>query len=259
RLSGARHCQRSSGPRRPAGAAGPCRRAGARSRHPDAGAVAGIGFHPHRGAAAHRSRRRAPRNPRKRTRRHARPGRLTRKSRPMFSMFYRLRYYLTDYRVLAVVGVVSAAALMFFGSDGLATIGIWVIALIVLIALIWAVVWMVRRVRGRRAAKKLDEMVEEDADRAVESARPAARADTEALRERMLEAVKAIKSSRIGVLKGKAALYELPWYVIIGNPAAGKSSAILNSGLKFPFEDNRSNVIQGIGGTRNCDWYFTTE
>src|SRR5690606_7445766 len=104
-----------------------------------------------------------------------------------------------------------------------------------------------------------DDMVEEEADRAVESARPAARADTEALRERMLEAVKAIKSSRIGVLKGKAALYELPWYVIIGNPAAGKSSAILNSGLKFPFQDNRSNVIQGIGGTRNCDWYFTTE
>ena len=99
----------------------------------------------------------------------------------MFSMFYRLRYYLTDYRVLAVVGVVSAAALMFFGSDGLATIGIWVIALIVLIAAIWAVVWMVRRVRGRRAAKKLDEMVEGDADRAVESAKPAARADAEAM------------------------------------------------------------------------------
>lgn len=177
----------------------------------------------------------------------------------MFSMFYRLRYYLTDYRLLAVVGIVSAAALMAFGSDGLATIGIWVVALIVLALVIWGVVWIVRRVQGRRAAKKLDTMVEEDTERAVASAKPAARADTEALRERMLEAVKAIKSSRIGVLKGKAALYELPWYVIIGNPAAGKSSAILNSGLKFPFEDNRSNVIQGIGGTRNCDWYFTTE
>lgn len=45
--------------------------------------------------------------------------------------------------------------------------------------------------------------------------------------------------------------------MIIGNPAAGKSTAILNSGLQFPFEDNRGNVIQGIGGTRNCDWYFT--
>lgn len=177
----------------------------------------------------------------------------------MFSMFYRLRYYLTDYRVLAVAGIVSAAALMYFGSEGLKTLGVWVVALIVLVAVVWLGVWIFRRVQGRRAAKKLDDMVEEETDRAVATAAPAARADTEALRERMLEAVKAIKSSRIGVLKGKAALYELPWYVIIGNPAAGKSSAILNSGLKFPFEDNRSNVIQGIGGTRNCDWYFTTE
>jgi type VI secretion system protein ImpL len=56
------------------------------------------------------------------------------------------------------------------------------------------------------------------------------------------------------VLKGNAALYELPWYMIIGNPAAGKSTAILNSGLQFPFADNRGNV-QGIGGTRNCDWF----
>ncbi|NZA28508.1 type VI secretion system membrane subunit TssM [Luteimonas sp. SJ-92] len=174
-------------------------------------------------------------------------------------MFYRLRYYLTDYRVLAVIGIASAAALMYFGADGLRQIGVWALLLLVVALLVWAMVWGVRRVRARRAAKGLDQMVEGEAERAVANAQPATRADTEALRERMLEAVKAIKSSRIGVLKGKAALYELPWYVIIGNPAAGKSSAILNSGLKFPFEDNRSNVIQGIGGTRNCDWYFTTE
>ncbi|WP_149193184.1 type VI secretion system membrane subunit TssM [Luteimonas suaedae] len=174
-------------------------------------------------------------------------------------MFYRLRYYLTDYRVLAVIGIASAAALMYFGADGLKQVGVWALVLLVVALLVWLLVWVVRRIRARRAAKGLDAMVEGETERAVANAQPAARADTEALRERMLEAVKAIKSSRIGVLKGKAALYELPWYVIIGNPAAGKSSAILNSGLKFPFEDNRSNVIQGIGGTRNCDWYFTTE
>src|SRR5690606_24650568 len=81
----------------------------------------------------------------------------------------------------------------------------------------------------------------------------------ELLRKRMAEAVRAIRSSRIGQTRGRGALYELPWYVNIGNPAAGKRTAILNSGLRFPFEDNRSNVIHGLGGTRNCDWYFTTE
>src|SRR5690606_9180838 len=134
------------------------------------------------------------------------------------TMFHRLMYYLTDYRVLAAIGIVAAAALMYFGAEGLQTIGIWALAIIVVVLLVWGVVWLVRRVLARRAAKGVEEMVEDEADRAVASAQPAARADTEVLRERMLEAVKAIKSSRIGMLKGKAALYELPWYVIIGNP-----------------------------------------
>jgi type VI secretion system protein ImpL len=46
---------------------------------------------------------------------------------------------------------------------------------------------------------------------------------------------------------------------VIGNPAAGKSSAVVSSGLNFPFVDKRDGVLQGIGGTRNCDWFFTTE
>ncbi|PBV22757.1 type VI secretion protein IcmF/TssM N-terminal domain-containing protein, partial [Pseudomonas aeruginosa] len=55
-------------------------------------------------------------------------------------------------------------------------------------------------------------------------------------------------------------LYELPWYMVIGNPAAGKSSAIYNSGLKFPFEETHQKMVSaGLSGTRNCDWFFSTE
>jgi type VI secretion system protein ImpL len=61
----------------------------------------------------------------------------------------------------------------------------------------------------------------------------------------------------MGRVSGARALYELPWYMIIGNPAAGKSSAIAHSGLRFPFADAR--IVQGVGGTRNCDWFFTTD
>ncbi|HEX3139477.1 MAG TPA: type VI secretion system membrane subunit TssM, partial [Rhizobacter sp.] len=37
-------------------------------------------------------------------------------------------------------------------------------------------------------------------------------------------------SSRVG----KRYLYELPWYVIIGAPGSGKTTALVNSGLNFP-------------------------
>jgi type VI secretion system protein ImpL len=53
---------------------------------------------------------------------------------------------------------------------------------------------------------------------------------------------------------GRAALYALPWYMLIGPPGSGKTTAIANSGLNFPLGTNR---IRGVGGTRNCDWFFT--
>ncbi len=55
-------------------------------------------------------------------------------------------------------------------------------------------------------------------------------------------------------------LYQLPWYVIIGAPGAGKTTALVNSGLQFPLADRFGKAaLRGIGGTRNCDWWFTND
>ena len=51
-------------------------------------------------------------------------------------------------------------------------------------------------------------------------------------------------------------LYSRPWYVIIGPPGAGKTTALLNSGLRFPFAEQ---ALKGIGGTRNLDFWFADE
>lgn len=51
-------------------------------------------------------------------------------------------------------------------------------------------------------------------------------------------------------------LYSRPWYVIIGPPGAGKTTALLNSGLRFPFSDQS---MRGVGGTRNLDFWFADE
>lgn len=80
------------------------------------------------------------------------------------------------------------------------------------------------------------------------------------INQQMKDSIQLIRKSKLGDKSGNAALYELPWYMVIGNPAAGKSSAIYNSGLRFPFEENHQKMISsGLSGTRNCDWFFSTE
>ena len=75
-----------------------------------------------------------------------------------------------------------------------------------------------------------------------------------ALRERMSTALSLLKRAR----GTRGYLYEQPWYVIIGPPGAGKTTALLNSGLKFPLAaEMGQGAVAGVGGTRLCDWWFT--
>jgi len=78
--------------------------------------------------------------------------------------------------------------------------------------------------------------------------------------QQVKQSIQLIRKSKLGDRKGHAALYELPWYMVIGNPAAGKSSAIYHSGLRFPFEETHQKMVSaGLSGTQNCDWFFSTQ
>lgn len=128
---------------------------------------------------------------------------------------------------------------------------------ILAVMLIWVLALLVGRILTDRAGGLLEKVLRRQTDDAVICATADQRRDVAQLRQQLLGAIDTLKSSQLGKTSGKAALYELPWYMIIGHPAAGKSSAILYSGLDFPFGDKQA--VQGVGGTRNCDWFFTTE
>jgi type VI secretion system protein ImpL len=92
-------------------------------------------------------------------------------------------------------------------------------------------------------------------------AAPASAADKEAelLAQRFRDAVAKLKGAGGSRLRASdATLYDLPWYVFVGAPGSGKTTALLNAGLDFVFADG-SNAVKGVGGTRNCDWWFTRE
>jgi type VI secretion system protein ImpL len=48
--------------------------------------------------------------------------------------------------------------------------------------------------------------------------------------------------------------------MFIGAPGSGKTTALTQSGLKFPLADALGKgAVGGVGGTRNCDWWFTDD
>ncbi|MCP5132846.1 MAG: type VI secretion system membrane subunit TssM, partial [Gammaproteobacteria bacterium] len=77
------------------------------------------------------------------------------------------------------------------------------------------------------------------------------------LKQGLDEALATLKKSRLSGKSGHSQyLYQLPWYIIIGPPGSGKTTALINSGLRFPLGAGK---VRGVGGTRNCDWWFTDE
>ena len=72
------------------------------------------------------------------------------------------------------------------------------------------------------------------------------------LQARFKEAVDALKGSHLKKLGNP--LYVLPWYMVIGESASGKTTAIKSAKLSSPFAEMTQ--ISGLSGTKNCDWWF---
>jgi type VI secretion system protein ImpL len=89
--------------------------------------------------------------------------------------------------------------------------------------------------------------------------------EAEQLDKRFAEALAVLEDSakqsgKRGLFKRGQYLYELPWYIFIGAPGSGKTTALMNAGLTFPLAGKMGQApVKGIGGTRNCDWWFTDE
>ncbi|MGH8229391.1 MAG: type VI secretion system membrane subunit TssM, partial [Steroidobacteraceae bacterium] len=129
---------------------------------------------------------------------------------------------------------------------------------IAIVAVAYAVYVQLRQARSARAGRQLAAKVAaQDATLADAAPDGPDSGDAAQLRKRFEEAIDALKRSR---KRGAASLYDLPWYVIIGPPGAGKTTILVNSGLNFPLAQKfGTEAVRGVGGTRNCDWWFTDE
>ncbi len=116
------------------------------------------------------------------------------------------------------------------------------------------VVWLVWLIlRQRRAIRANRVFVSELAAPAEAPPSPGEEA-VAAIQAKFRQVLGELKRRKLG---GGRFLREMPWYVIIGPPATGKTTALRQSGLHFPLE--LDDDLRGVGGTRNCDWFFTED
>ncbi|RKG36882.1 type VI secretion system membrane subunit TssM [Acinetobacter rongchengensis] len=135
---------------------------------------------------------------------------------------------------------------------------IMMVAAYILGLIIYAIFWFIQRRKHTSQGEALAEAIQQD--NTAEYGKQKDKEELQLINQQMKDSIQLIRKSKLGDKRGSAALYELPWYMVIGNPAAGKSSAIYHSGLKFPFEESHQKIVSsGLSGTRNCDWFFSTE
>lgn len=132
---------------------------------------------------------------------------------------------------------------------GFRPLGWWPVTLIVaLLPLIGVGIywWLARRRERKQNAQMMDALA------------PTAAADHDELSIKLKEALTMLKTAKLGSRRAYA--YQLPWYAIIGPSGAGKTTALLNSGLGFPTAvAGEYKALRGQPNTPNCDWWFTDE
>ena len=156
---------------------------------------------------------------------------------------------------LTFVGTALFAVLLWFFGPFLEFLESWVVRLVLIVAMfaIWLGANLLLDWRRRRREAALVEGV---AAAAPDPTVTASAEEVAALRDKLTAALDLLKRAR----GTKGYLYEQPWYAIIGPPGAGKTTALLNAGLRFPLAaEMGQSAVAGVGGTRLCEWWFTEE
>jgi type VI secretion system protein ImpL len=169
-------------------------------------------------------------------------------------MFRRIWKILTSRFLWTLIGLALLSALIWIFGPLLAfgdarpldseTVRLAVIAAIFVIWLLWLIIAQRRAIRANRL------FVAEITAEPTASPGDAAMA---AISAKFQEILGELKRRKLG----RRFLRDMPWYVIIGPPATGKTTALKQSGLSFPLD--LGDDLHGVGGTRNCDWFFTED
>ncbi len=163
--------------------------------------------------------------------------------------------------VIGTLGVLVLSALLWWVGPLVAIADVaplgpfWV--RVVLLALLW-LAWIARLVFVAWKKKRTNAVLLQG----LSGGPTASDKEAQVLAQRFNDAVQRLKATQgRSWLGGSQQLYELPWYIFVGAPGSGKTTALMNAGLQFLLTEGggAKASVQGVGGTRNCEWWFTSD
>jgi|WetSurSiteA1Bulk_404760.scaffolds.fasta_scaffold00107_14 type VI secretion system protein ImpL len=168
--------------------------------------------------------------------------------------------------VIQLLGIIALSLLIwFFGSliaiAGHVPLESDIVRLLVILAIVvlWGLNNLRIQVKANRANAQMTQDLVAPADAEANHLTREADAEISTIANNFDAALQTLKKGAKNA-QGKNYLYDLPWYIIIGPPGSGKTTALINSGLEFPLADKfGKGAVRGVGGTRNCDWWFTDQ
>ncbi len=170
--------------------------------------------------------------------------------------------------VISIFGLIALSVIIWFigpafkfGENNIAPLASEVARLFFILFIV--LVWGIRNLFKQNTNRKNNNEFVTELQEIKHDANPASEQSAQEvmqIEKRFTEALSTLKRLKFSGRGRKKALYELPWYIIIGPPGSGKTTALINSSLDFPLSDQFGKAaLQGVGGTRNCDWWFTNE
>jgi type VI secretion system protein ImpL len=149
-----------------------------------------------------------------------------------------------------------ACLLVYYGGPALGLSLNFRLALIGLILLTWPFALLINHYRKKRQAAK--EESQQSADSSSDSSTRTSARSFDHLTRGAEETVQWLRNSKLGAARRGDAAYTLPWFLIAGPPASGKTSFALSSGLDFHTLPSQRHADRNrVSPTRDCEWRVT--
>ncbi len=144
----------------------------------------------------------------------------------------------------------------FLGRDTFKIVLMILLVFLGALIIFWLVLWLFRKLFSAAAASR-ERRLEEQAAARRQGASPEERAELDGLQEQLNVAVRVLRDSKLAKgKKGDEVLYTLPWILMLGPDESGKTSALRECGVDFPYT-----TAEGRKPTRGpapgCDYWFS--